>query len=109
MYRWFFALVGGHWLLMNLRSWVRTAGGAVLVAAAFAGCGGRNEAEYADAGAESGGPNCGNGKIDPGEECDGNLLGGATCRSSTMNARPNGSVTCKKCRIETGACTGTGP
>lgn len=52
-------------------------------------------------------PTCGNGRIDAGEECDGPMLGGATCASVTMGAKPAGVLTCTKgCTISTTGCVG---
>jgi hypothetical protein len=50
---------------------------------------------------------CGNGKLDPGEACDGNLFGAATCQSATMNARPLGVLACDRCMPVTSGCTST--
>ncbi|MBM4361780.1 MAG: hypothetical protein FJ104_03790 [Deltaproteobacteria bacterium] len=73
-------------------------GGAAQGAGAIAGGGG----------ATVGAPGCGNGVIEPGEECDGAQLNGATCASATMGALPNGSVTCVGCLLDTAGCSGAG-
>lgn len=39
-------------------------------------------------------PTCGNGRIDPGEVCDGKNLAGNTCESATMNTRRVGTLGC---------------
>ncbi|HVW30098.1 MAG TPA: hypothetical protein VHC69_32290 [Polyangiaceae bacterium] len=79
-----------------------------VTAAVFVGCGGRIEADYADGGAEDT-SKCGNGKIDDGEECDGTHLGGATCSSVTMNAHPDGQLSCDdKCHLVLIGCMGSG-
>jgi hypothetical protein len=62
-------------------------------------------------------PACFNGKLDPGETCDGSIMG-ITCLAATMGSAPLGTVTCSKtctwdtsgCRsaIGTGGVTGTG-
>ena len=46
-------------------------------------------------------PICGDGKIDAGEECDGNNLGGATCSAVGKCGKP----TCKQCKIDMNSCT----
>ena len=52
-------------------------------------------------------PACGNGRIDVGEQCDGSMLGGATCATETMGARPAGTLTCTKgCTLSTSGCVG---
>ena len=46
---------------------------------------------------------CGNGKIDPGEECDGTDFGGATCQSLGLDA---GMLACTaSCHIVVSGCT----
>jgi hypothetical protein len=50
-------------------------------------------------------PTCGNGKLDPGEACDGNQLGGATCAAATMGTRPAGTVNCSSaCTFDMTGC-----
>jgi pathogenesis-related protein 1 len=50
-----------------------------------------------------------NGVLDPGEECDGNALAGATCGSMTMGAQPQGSVRCTStCRLDRSSCAPAG-
>ena len=65
---------------------LRSAGMAAVAVSLFFGCGGRMEADYEDAGADGGpvSPLCGNDRVDPGEQCDGNKLNGATCGTVTM-------------------------
>ncbi|MBR4986193.1 MAG: hypothetical protein IKY83_10710 [Proteobacteria bacterium] len=46
-------------------------------------------------------PICGDGKIDAGEECDGNNLGGATCSAVGKCGKP----TCKQCKIDMNSCS----
>lgn len=47
---------------------------------------------------------CGNGVVDPGEQCDGSNLGGATC-SSVMGAGYTGSLSCSNCSFVTSGCS----
>jgi hypothetical protein len=61
-----------------------------------------------DSSACTGGLQCGNGNIDGGETCDGGNFGGATCSSVTGGARPNGSLSCNSCSIDSSACTTSG-
>lgn len=50
---------------------------------------------------------CGNGKVDPGEACDGADLDGETCSSVTMGSRVSGTLKCThQCTFDT---TGCGP
>ena len=52
---------------------------------------------------------CGNHRINPGEQCDGRQLGGETCASVTMGARPNGKLKCtRRCTFDTSKCSGAG-
>jgi len=51
-------------------------------------------------------PKCGNGKIEPGEQCDGKDLGGKTCKSYGYNA---GSLQCAKCKLLMGGCVKLSP
>jgi hypothetical protein len=93
---------------MKFTSFVRASGLVAVAAAVFVACGGRVESEYSDAGSELAGPNCGNGRIDDGEQCDGTHLGGATCDSATMGTRTRGTPSCKACKLDTTSCTGNG-
>ena len=89
---------------------LRSTGLTALTLSLFFGCGGRVESEYdeSDSGLHES-PLCGNGKLDSGEQCDGKKLNGATCSSATMNARPNGTLSCtNRCRFDTSKCTGSG-
>jgi hypothetical protein len=55
------------------------------------------------------GPNCGNGQIDPGEDCDTGNLNGATCSSATMGAGPSGVLKCApNCTFDLGGCHSSG-
>ncbi len=45
---------------------------------------------------------CGNGKLDTGEECDGNLA--PSCDQATMGARPVGNVVCNACHVDASGC-----
>lgn len=49
-----------------------------------------------------------NGTLDTGEECDGTQFGGETCATQTTNTKPNGSLTCTGCVIDSTACRGVG-
>jgi len=49
---------------------------------------------------------CGNGKIDPGEQCDGNLLNRATCES--LGYVGGGTLTCTDCHYNADMCLSTG-
>jgi hypothetical protein len=55
-----------------------------------------------------GGPNCNNGALDPGEQCDGALLGGSTCSSATMGSMPNGTLSCVNCALVVTGCSTNG-
>jgi hypothetical protein len=46
-------------------------------------------------------PNCGNGLIDPDEECDGPDLNGASCESLQLGT---GTLTCNECAYDTRGC-----
>jgi hypothetical protein len=60
-------------------------------------------------GTGGGGPNCGNGALDPGESCDGTNLGAENCATTTMGARPGGVLACSpSCTFDTNGCTGNG-
>jgi hypothetical protein len=49
---------------------------------------------------------CGNGRIDPGEACDGPVLGSLTCASATMGARPVGLLRCSStCTVVLTGCS----
>ncbi|HVU03401.1 MAG TPA: dienelactone hydrolase family protein [Polyangiaceae bacterium] len=53
---------------------------------------------------------CGNGALDSGEACDGSNLAGQTCESATLNARPNGTLSCTaSCTLDATGCTSNGP
>lgn len=53
-----------------------------------------------------GGPSCGNGALDAGEDCDGTALGTATCASEGFTA---GTLGCNAdCTFDTSACTECG-
>ncbi len=48
---------------------------------------------------------CGNGVLDPGEECDGTNLNSETC-ATVMTSKPSGTLTCSAtCSFDTSACT----
>lgn len=60
----------------------------------------------AGGGGQGGAPGkCGNEAIDPGERCDGSLLGGATCKGLLNDEKATGQVTCLDCRPDTSACS----
>ncbi len=48
------------------------------------------------------GPLCGNGMIDPGETCDGNNFGGATCVDLGYD---QGTLSCNACAVDISSCT----
>lgn len=55
----------------------------------------------------TGGPVCGNGVVDEGEDCDGDDLGGATC--ATMEGFDGGTLGCTDdCTFDTSACMSCG-
>jgi len=49
---------------------------------------------------------CGNGKIDQGEVCDGDLLNNETCE--TLGYTGGGTLICSECRFNTDMCVSTG-
>jgi len=52
---------------------------------------------------------CGNGTLEAPEACDGGNLAGQTCASATMNALPNGALTCtSSCTLDTSGCAAAG-
>jgi len=56
---------------------------------------------------DGGGGNCGNGVLDPGEQCDGSDLGGETCQSQGF---VGGTLSCSaSCAFDTSACDPGGP
>jgi hypothetical protein len=48
---------------------------------------------------------CGDDHVDEGEECDGTMLGGATCESLGF---AKGDLACTQCHLDTSACNGCG-
>lgn len=53
--------------------------------------------------ADKGGPRCGNGRLEEGEVCDGEDLGGATCESLSMGI---GDLACiADCTLDTSGCS----
>lgn len=53
------------------------------------------------------GASCGNGRLEGGEMCDGDNLGGETCASVTMSALPAGQLFCSaECAFDTTRCRG---
>ncbi len=53
-------------------------------------------------------PACGDGDIDPGEDCDLGTLNGETCDSATASASPYGTLACSAgCSFDTSGCTST--
>ena len=57
----------------------------------------------ADSGPDQYVPGCGSGKIDPGEKCDGALLGGNTCKSLGYN---EGTLKCtSSCALDLSGCS----
>jgi pilus assembly protein FimV len=56
------------------------------------------------------GPNCGNGAVDSGEQCDGQALNGETCSTATMSAMPRGNLRCAaNCTFDLSGCRGARP
>ncbi|MFO0725466.1 MAG: PQQ-binding-like beta-propeller repeat protein [Myxococcota bacterium] len=52
---------------------------------------------------------CGNGRLDPGEECDGQDFGPTTCASLTHHPQASGSLACRAdCTIDSAACVSCG-
>jgi hypothetical protein len=51
---------------------------------------------------------CGNGAIDPGEDCDGDELGSATCQSLGQGFT-GGALSCADCEFDTSQCTSDVP
>jgi hypothetical protein len=52
---------------------------------------------------------CGNGRLDPGESCEGTNLSGETCASVTGGRSPSGTLHCSaSCTFATNECTGAG-
>jgi hypothetical protein len=83
------------------------------------GSGGKTGAQagsVAKGGTGAGPAVCGNGRVDPGEECDPSVAPTLTCATATMGAKPVGLLRCTKaCRFDTSSCssgaggaTGTG-
>jgi hypothetical protein len=70
------------------------------------GGGGAGGAHHATGGA--GAAICGNGRLDPGERCDGTQLGGNTCSTATMGSMPGGVLRCASCNFDISACTTSG-
>lgn len=55
------------------------------------------------------GPNCGNGAVDPGEQCDGTNLAGQTCASVLGFPGASGSVSCSAaCTLVSTSCAACG-
>src|SRR5258706_2190238 len=91
--------------------------------AAVVGCGGSDSAVGSgappqacnDAGLCTGGtepppgPNCGDGVVNPDEQCDGLNLNGSSCSAATMGSAPSGILGCKtNCRYDVRGCSGNG-
>jgi hypothetical protein len=120
-------------LMKSAAHWVRVVavGAVALVAFQTPACGGRvlDTSGERDGGGAQGGygpigsgdlppvgggarpskPSCGNGRMDPGEVCDGADLGGATCSTGTMGTRPLGTMSCSSaCTLDVSACRTNG-
>lgn len=51
------------------------------------------------------GPNCGDGTVNPDEQCDKGNLAGATCSTATMGAMPSGALACAaNCTFDLAGC-----
>jgi hypothetical protein len=75
----------------------------------FFACGGRDNAEVYSA--DGGLLSCGNGQLDPEEECDGEVMGDIKTCEDAMIPRATGTLRCKNCTLDTSSCrtpTGTG-
>lgn len=48
---------------------------------------------------------CGNGKVDPGESCDGNDLGGKSCATVLGDPKAIGSLSCSSCALVSTGCS----
>ena len=52
---------------------------------------------------------CGNNIVEGTEQCDGTNLGGETCSSATVMARPSGTLRCNLCMLDVSSCTVAAP
>ena len=78
-------------------------------AAAYKSSGGTGSGFGNNGTAGAAGRVCGDGVIEPGEDCDGVALGGATCASVTMGSQSNGSLKClATCMFDRSGCQGAG-
>lgn len=84
-------------------SWIRLTAVLMVLAAVGVACGD----DSSDSSGNSGGGNCGNGTIEPPEQCDGVNLNQATCTSLGMGT---GTLACNPglCTFNVGGCM-TGP
>jgi len=74
----------------------------VLIGSLSVGCGGSGDPPSAE---PDSGSLCGNGRLDPGEACDGTLIDNrASCYSLTMGQSPEGYLFCQDCVPETFFC-----
>jgi hypothetical protein len=81
--------------------------GSVKITATVTDAAGCAEAASVNVTCTPGEPQCGNGAIDPQEQCDGANLNGETCATATMNALPNGTLACSPtCTLDTTGCRG---
>lgn len=77
---------------------------------AAAACGASEEEPFRTSynGSTDGGGRCGDGVINFDEVCDGPDLGGETCATATLNARPVGQVRCSPfCTLDLSGCKGS--
>jgi hypothetical protein len=72
------------------------------------GRGGGSAGIVVGGGTSPGGALCGNGRIDPGEACDGANLQGNDCHTVTMGAVPYGSLYCTACIFNLSGCFASG-
>jgi hypothetical protein len=86
---------------------IRGSGLVVLSLSVFYGCGGLNEPDVTLGDAALREALCGNGNIDPHEDCDGAKLNSATCATATMRTGSTGPLGCRSdCTYDKSRCSG---